>query len=520
MAVKTLNLLSFPIFDITEGTTIATRWKKYKRKFEILCNTLAVTADKQKVSMLLNYVGDDTFEIYENILNPDEENSYDDVITALNRHFEPKVNHSYETYLFRSMKQKSEETIQQYYIRLKEQSTKCAFTEADKEIKQQIELHTINNKLRRFSFRNPTKSLQELLLEAKTIEDMKVQTQKVEETEEKEINAARHNNSRKGKNSFHERKMSSTPKCFRCGEKYPHEKSCPAQQKECFKCGKLGHFGKACRTKSKQYNHKFHPKPTNGNHRTHNRRPINKVTHSSDHTSEESDSDEYLYCLSTLFSQINHISRKDKPDFHTIIKIEQQKVQVLIDSGASINIMNARTFEGLNKHLKTPIRLSKTDIKVVTYGTDKPSLKIKGVAEVFMETKQKYKHAKVYVIETNHKNLLSGETAVQLGLLTLNIHSVLEINTSNKISDSSNKLTPDSPKIETKPKTMQQPNNKTPDISKPTKTSVFEEVPKRIRHLVKQYENTIFSGKIGRLTNCKIKVAPTPFGNYQHLLEK
>ena len=114
MAVKTLNLPSFPIFDITEGTTIATRWKKYKRKFEILCNALAVTEDKQKVSMLLNYVGDDTFEIYENILNPDEENSYNDVITALDRHFKPKVNHSYETYLFRSMKQKSEETIQQY----------------------------------------------------------------------------------------------------------------------------------------------------------------------------------------------------------------------------------------------------------------------------------------------------------------------------------------------------------------------------------------------------------------------
>lgn len=100
MAVTTLNLPAFPIFDVTEVTT---RWKKYKRKFEILCTALAVTDEKQKLAMLLNYVGDDTFEIYENILNPEVEHTYKDVIEALDTHFEPKVNHSYETYLFRLM---------------------------------------------------------------------------------------------------------------------------------------------------------------------------------------------------------------------------------------------------------------------------------------------------------------------------------------------------------------------------------------------------------------------------------
>ena len=116
MAVTTLNLPNFPIFDITESTTIATRWKKYKRKFEILCDALAVTDDKQKVSMLLNYIGDDVFEIFENIRLPVGNHTYLEVITALDGHFEPQVNHSYEIYLFRMMKQLSEESTQQFYM--------------------------------------------------------------------------------------------------------------------------------------------------------------------------------------------------------------------------------------------------------------------------------------------------------------------------------------------------------------------------------------------------------------------
>ena len=135
---------AFPIFDVTERTTVAPRWKKYKRKFEILCEALAVTEDKQRVAMLLNYVGDDTFEIYGNILAPGA-HTYKDVVEAFDNRFKPQVNYSYERCIFRSMKQNDEETLQEFYIRIKQQASKCNFTNADQEIKQQIELHTINN---------------------------------------------------------------------------------------------------------------------------------------------------------------------------------------------------------------------------------------------------------------------------------------------------------------------------------------------------------------------------------------
>ena len=268
-----VNLPSFPIFDITDLTSVSTNWSKYKRRFETLCKALKVTDDKQKVAMLLNYVGDDVYDIYENIMKPEAEDSYEDVTKALEKHFAPTINQSYETYLFRSMKQKAEETMQQFYIRLKEQSTKCNFTDDSKEIKQQIELNTINNKLRQFSFRNPGKSLPELLAEARTIEDTKLQAdelEKVAETAQESINTARTGKQRTnpGKKLFHEgRKMSSTQKCFRCGGNYPHERTCPATGKTCFTCGNLGHFEKFCRTKHRQISQKFEKENQVARHR-------------------------------------------------------------------------------------------------------------------------------------------------------------------------------------------------------------------------------------------------------------
>ena len=89
-------------------------------------------------------------------------------------------------------------------------------------------------------------TLQEILTEAKTMENTSFQADEVEKSQynAKELNAVRDKESctAHGKefNSFH-RKMSSNPKkCFRCDGSYPHSGSCPAQNNSCNNCGKDG----------------------------------------------------------------------------------------------------------------------------------------------------------------------------------------------------------------------------------------------------------------------------------------
>ena len=83
--------------------------------------------------MFLIYLGEDAYDVCEH--------TFEEIITLLDNYFQPKTTTSYETYIFRQLKQNTDDTITQYYLRLKEQAAKCNFDNKDREIKQQIEQH-------------------------------------------------------------------------------------------------------------------------------------------------------------------------------------------------------------------------------------------------------------------------------------------------------------------------------------------------------------------------------------------
>ena len=67
MAMANLTLPSFPMFTLDDDTTISTRWKKYKRRFENMVFALNVTDGKQKNVLLLNHIGAEAYEVYKNL---------------------------------------------------------------------------------------------------------------------------------------------------------------------------------------------------------------------------------------------------------------------------------------------------------------------------------------------------------------------------------------------------------------------------------------------------------------------
>ena len=104
MAVVNLNLPAFPTFDLTEKDTLKTRWNKYLKRFNTLCKAVGVTDNGKKLSMLLTYIGDEMYEIYENIITA-EEPTLAEVNVAFEAHFAPTSNPAYECYLFHQLKQ-------------------------------------------------------------------------------------------------------------------------------------------------------------------------------------------------------------------------------------------------------------------------------------------------------------------------------------------------------------------------------------------------------------------------------
>ena len=242
MAIANLTLPSFPVFTLDDSTTISTRWKKYKRTFENLVVALNVTDDRQKKALWLNYIGEEAYRVYENLTFGTEDEKYEAVITLLDGHFAPKSNISYERYLFWNFKQNSDERIQQFYIRVKQQALKCDFGDTNSEIKQQLILATNSHKLRRCCFRNPDIKLENILTYAKTLKDAESQAEEIEKMSKdvEDVNFTRKSNKQNkadeeakeiGKSGYFGRKSSqdSTQKtCFRCGSGYPHTAQHPA----------------------------------------------------------------------------------------------------------------------------------------------------------------------------------------------------------------------------------------------------------------------------------------------------
>ena len=179
---------------------------------------------------------------------------------------------------------------------------------------------------------------------------------------------------------------------------------------------------------------------------------------------------------------------KNRQNFDRIVDIENVKVKVLVDSGASVNIMNRRTFEGLNERLKYTINLKKSKSKVVTYGSTEPNLKILGEAEFLVETKNKFVTTKFVIVDTEHKNILSGATAITLGILYFRKPTSV-----NTCRDSKNKTSINS-------------HEQATGDYKVTQENIGEGVPKRLQPLINKYKNTVFSTKIGKIKGHQVKL--------------
>ena len=150
-----LTLPSFPKFDLDEFTTVGPRWIKYKTSFENLSVALNITFDKQKLALLLNYIGEEPYDVYDNMLTPGTEEIFESELQLLDDHFNPCKNLEYEIFQFHQITQRQDETIHQFYIRVKAYASKCGFeNRLEQEIKSQIILTANNNKLRRYAFKN------------------------------------------------------------------------------------------------------------------------------------------------------------------------------------------------------------------------------------------------------------------------------------------------------------------------------------------------------------------------------
>ena len=95
----------------------------------------------------------------------------------------------------------------------------------------------------------------------------------------------------------------------------------------------------------------------------------------------------------------------------------------MIDSGASINILDENAFELISGQRKVNISKSKTN--VYTYGSSS-SLPILGRFKGEIETKRKFTFADFYVVKGMHGSFMCYQTAQELDLIKIQVNTVTQ----------------------------------------------------------------------------------------------
>ena len=185
--------------------------------------------------------------------------------------------------------------------------------------------------------------------------------------------------------------------CFCCGHAGHRAKdpSCPANGKTCSNCGKQGHFGGVCKTAPKQA-----AKDANSRNVTQQRNGLRYVT-----TEHDTLDDEYLFAVGG-----------NKEDNTVPITVEGTASPVIIDSGASVNVLDSDTFSELTDK---GIILRHSNVKIYPYGSETP-LPVKGTFNANVSTPDLHTRANFVVVENlNAGSLLGKKTATELGLLRI-----------------------------------------------------------------------------------------------------
>lgn len=425
-----------PFNPDSDSAGTSQRWKKWSKRFENFLAAMDISDDTRKRALSLHYIGESTYDIFETLPDTGEPKDYDKPMEKLTAHFTPQQNVDYERYIFRQTKQRREETLDQYNTRLRQLAVTCDFTTVDAEIKSQIICGCSSARLRRRVLREPEMSLKKLLDTARSMELSETQASGIEAFTSNPVNFTRtqstnndHNSYRQQHDMVHPQGVQSGAKptvCRNCGHQYPHDKgpdSCPAKGKQCRSCGKLNHFSRCCRSTpnhvppippQRQDRHNWtvrrhlpDPKAVRQIHR-----PETPVLDSPDSSSD----DEYVFSVkpSKHFS-VNHLDC-----VKCLVNIGQVSTPMLIDSGASVNLIDEAAYHNIKRLRKTkPLQLRPTTVQIHAYGSNAP-LTVLGQLNTHIESKSRITPAVVYVVQGTHGSLLSYHTATELGLLNVN----------------------------------------------------------------------------------------------------
>lgn len=407
-------------FDVKDVHNINSRWKKWKRSFEIYAAANNIVDNDRKKNLMLHSAGINFQDLYFALPGSVDTpraglNEYVAMIEILDEHFNLTVNVPYERQLFRRASQEANESLDQYIIRLRQLAASCEYTVVDDEIRDQIMEKVFSVELKKRFYEKANITLKEICEIGKAFDQMKLQISSLDKLEKEDVN------------KIAVRRNENNSSCFRCGY-FGHSKGdsrCPAIDKKCNKCGYVGHFASKCfRQNSSDVssaggssNRYSGPRVNNRNNDKRNQ--IKQVVE--EDTDVEEGTVRHLKSAPHQNDYVFAIRGNDKFSSDLVFTVGGVEIEMLVDSGSSVNVVDENTWNELKRNQVKVLQQSKYSDKVLNpYGGGK-SLVVIGVFKAEMSIGQNTVVDNIYVIQGKGSSIVGRSTATQLEVLKIGV---------------------------------------------------------------------------------------------------
>ncbi len=391
-----LALPTYSPFDCkSEGKSI--RWRKWVDRLKNVFIGYNIQDNARKAALLLTFAGNDLNDLVdsfpaENLAPADGENAFDKLVEAVTNHFNPETNVEFQRYTFRHMIQ-TESTTDEFYGKLNEVAKTCAFTDIDSELKSQLISGCKSHKVRQKGLTEAKVSVRDLLSYARTLETAELHARQIEGASTGSVNRVDAGNKPQYKRKpqrHHQPKQSTKPgdnnsskkkpegKCNNCGGAWPHnggQRKCPAFGKTCVKCNKYNHFASVCQSSQ-----------------------VHML-----HGTEDSEETDFVFTISK--------NKSGMPTF--TVRINNHPVEILADSGASVNILSEDDYAGLNPKPQ----LVRNTSRVYPYGASSPLNTLGSFVAQINHRSNSYT-TRILVVQGGSGSLLGWNACTNLQLLS------------------------------------------------------------------------------------------------------
>ena len=145
----------------TPPSSQAAKWKAWINRLEIYFAALGVVEGREQ-PLMLHLAGEGIYDIMQSLTEATP-NTYDTLKAALTAHFEPLANPDYELFMLRQARQKNDESVDEFYARLKKLAATYTLPDEQHELRAQFIQGCASNRLREKILQDPRRSMDDIL---------------------------------------------------------------------------------------------------------------------------------------------------------------------------------------------------------------------------------------------------------------------------------------------------------------------------------------------------------------------